>query len=105
MLTRRNSALVCKSASPLDLGLLLPVLETMTTNLLAQLSVKQLKRAVAIRERIATLERQLGKILGAEPRPTAAPRRKRKLSAAAKARISAAAKARWAKFRATKGKK
>jgi len=74
----------------------------MTTNLLAQLSVKQLKRAVAIREKIETLERQLNKILAAESPSAAAPRRRRRLSAAAKARISAAAKARWAKFRAHK---
>ena len=85
--------------------LLLPLLEAMTTNLLAQLSVKQLKRALAIREKIGTLEAQLGKILGAEPPRDAVPRRKRKLSAAAKAKISAAAKARWARFRATKGNK
>jgi hypothetical protein len=77
----------------------------MTTNLLAQLSVKQLKRAVAIREKIGALEAQLSKLLGAEPPRAAAPRRRKRLSAAAKARISAAAKARWAKFRATKGKK
>jgi len=77
----------------------------MTTNLLAQLSVKQLKRALAIREKIGTLEAQLGKILDAEPPRGAAPRRKRKLSAAAKAKISAAAKARWARFRATRGNK
>jgi len=74
----------------------------MTTNLLAQLSVKQLKRAVAIREKIETLERQLNKIPGAESPSAAAPRRRRRLSAAAKAKISAAAKARWAKFRAHK---
>jgi len=78
----------------------------MTTNLLAQLSVQQLKRALAIREKIGTLEAQLGKILDAEPPRGAAPRRKkRKLSAAAKAKISAAAKARWARFRASKGNK
>ena len=92
------------SASPLDLGLLQPLLEAMTTNLLAQLSVKQLKHALAIREKIGTLEEQLGKILNAEPPQGAAPKRRRKLSAAAKAKISAAAKARWARFRATKGK-
>ena len=85
--------------------LLLPLLEAMTTNLLAQLSVKQLKRALVIREKIGTLEGQLDKILGAERPLAAAPRRRRKLSAAAKAKISAAAKARWAKFRATKGSK
>ena len=94
-----------KGASSLDLGLFLSLLEAMTTNLLAQLSVKQLKHALAIREKIGTLEAQLGKILGAEPPSVAAPRRKRKLSAAAKAKISAAAKARWARFRASKGNK
>ena len=62
-------------------------------------------RALAIREKIGTLEAQLGKILDAEPPRGAAPRRKRKLSAAAKAKISAAAKARWARFRATRGNK
>jgi hypothetical protein len=77
----------------------------MTTNLLAQLSVKQLKSAVSIRERIHALEGELNKILGGESPRAAAPRKKRRLSAAAKARISTAAKARWAKLRATQGKK
>jgi hypothetical protein len=77
----------------------------MTTNLLAKLSVHQLKRAVAIREKMETLERELEQILGTGLPPAAVPRRKRRLSASAKARISAAAKARWARFRATKAKK
>jgi hypothetical protein len=75
----------------------------MTFNFLAQLSVKQLKRAIAIRQKIETLQAQLSKLVGAET-SMATPRKRRKLSAAAKAKISAAAKKRWAKFRASKGK-
>ena len=76
----------------------------MQTNPLANLSVKQLKRAVAVREMIERLEAQLGRMLGGEARRPAAPRRRRKLSAAAKAKISAAAKERWKRYRAHKGK-
>jgi hypothetical protein len=68
------------------------------SNLLARISVQQLKRALEIKQEIEGLEKELGQILGDEP-PAArpAPRsRKRKMSAAAKARISAAQKARWA---------
>jgi hypothetical protein len=72
----------------------------MQSNLLTTLSVKNLKQAVAIRERIDSLQRDLDGITGAQaaPEENGAPRRKkRRMSAAARARISAAAKARWAK--------
>src|SRR5437016_14088082 len=72
----------------------------MQSNLLTRLSVKDLKQAVAIRERIDGLQRDLDRISGAQaaPEKNGAPRRKkRRMSAAAKARISAAMKARWAK--------
>jgi hypothetical protein len=67
-------------------------------NLLAKLSVQQLKRAVEIKQAIADLETELGQFLGAEQTVAAPaePARKRKMSAAAKARISAAQKALWA---------
>ena len=80
----------------------------MQTNLLTTLSVKHLKQAIAIREQIESLQNQLGRITGvdAAPEGNASPRRKkRRMSAEAKARISAAAKARWAKFRTRKAKK
>ena len=67
-------------------------------NLLAKLSVQQLKRAVEIKQAIADLETELGQLLGSD-KSVAAPVKasgKRKMSAAAKARISAAQKARWA---------
>jgi hypothetical protein len=72
----------------------------MQSNLLTTLSVKKLKQAVAIRERIDSLQRDLDRITGdqAAPEKNGAPRRKkRRMSAAARARISAAMKARWAK--------
>jgi hypothetical protein len=73
----------------------------MQNNLLAKVSVQQLKRAMEIKQAIAGLETELGQLLGAEqsvPAPAPAPfSRKRKMSAAAKARISAAQKALWAK--------
>ena len=74
----------------------------MQSNLLTTLSVKNLKQAVAIRERIDSLQRDLDRITGdqAAPEKNRAPRRKkRRMSAAARARISAAMKARWAKRR------
>jgi hypothetical protein len=76
----------------------------MTANLLATLPVQQLKRAVAIRSRIDDLETQLGRIVGAQSRAAtdAAPARKRRYSAAARARISSAMKARWAKVQRPK---
>ena len=74
----------------------------MQSNLLTILSVKDLKQAVAIRERIDGLQRELDRITGvqrAHARNGAQRPRKRRMSAAAKSKISAAMKARWAKKR------
>jgi len=74
----------------------------MQKNPLATLSVKQLKRAVAVRLQIDHLQSELARITGAKVLrlKNGAPRRmKRRMSASAKARISAAMKARWAKSR------
>jgi DNA polymerase/3'-5' exonuclease PolX len=73
---------------------------------LRDLTVAQLKKAAAIKERIEQLERDLTGILGIPEAMTVGGviRRRRKMSAAARAKISAAAKARWAKVRAGKGK-
>ena len=70
----------------------------MQTNLLTTLSVQELKRAVAIRERLDGLENELDRITGsaAARAKNGAARKKRRLSPAARARISAAMKARWA---------
>ncbi len=71
----------------------------MTNNPLAKLSVQQLKQAVAVREKIDALQKELDRIVGSESSAAknGAAKRKGKMSAAAKARISKAMKARWAK--------
>jgi hypothetical protein len=71
----------------------------MQTNLLTTLSVQQLQRAIAIREQIDGLEKELNQITGGQTARSqnGAGAKKRRMSAAAKARISAAMKARWAK--------
>jgi hypothetical protein len=66
------------------------------------LSIKQLKRAVKIREKIESLHEELSEILGGEtPIPRAD---RRKMSAAARAKIGAAQRARWAKVKGTSTK-
>jgi hypothetical protein len=70
----------------------------MPSNAFANLSLQQLKNAVTIREEIEKLEKELSRIIGGKAEiPKAAHRKKRKLSAAARAKISARMKARWAK--------
>ena len=64
---------------------------------IANLSAQQLRRAANIKEKIQSLENELGRILGSSIKPVAAaaPKKRRKMSAAARAKIAAAAKARW----------
>jgi hypothetical protein len=69
---------------------------------LHNLTVAELRKAVAIKEQIEALQSELDSIIGGEPVAveSAAPSRGRKarsISAAGRARISAAQKARWAK--------
>jgi hypothetical protein len=69
--------------------------------------IKQLKQAVAIREKLERLEKELSRIVGdqsstAKAGAPAPKRKRRKMSAAARAKLSASMKARWAK---RKGKK
>jgi len=73
-------------------------------NLIQNLTSKQLRQAVSLKDKIQSLERKLGRILGSRTKsvPEVEPKRKRKMSAAGRARIVAAQKARWAKV---KGKK
>jgi len=71
-------------------------------NTVRNVSIKQLKRAVIIREKIDSLQRELTQILGGE-----IPIRrvgKRKMSAAARARIGAAQRVRWAKVKGASAK-
>ena len=70
-------------------------------NSLASLSIKDLKRAVVLKEKIAALNKELAAIVGsADATPSGKPAKKRGMSAAGRAAISRAAKARWAKWKA-----
>lgn len=66
------------------------------------ISIESLQEALSIKEKIHTLEIRLSKLLALDKqvKPLTAPapikKRRRKMSAAARARISAAQKARWA---------
>ncbi len=69
---------------------------------ITNLSVQQLRKAAALKEKIQSLEKELGRLLGSTVASVAGPAPKKKkftMSAAAKAKISAAAKARWAKIK------
>lgn len=74
------------------------------SNSLNSLSVQQLLTAAKLKEKILSLEKKLGQILGSanEPADSTAPKKKFKMSAAARAKISAAAKKRWAKVKEAK---
>lgn len=72
------------------------------SNTLATLNSTQLKRALALREKIEKLEGELAAIVGAPVSTAPAPGKKRNMSAAGRLAISRAAKARWAKIRAAK---
>jgi hypothetical protein len=81
----------------------------MTNNPLANISVLQLKRAVAIREQIQILQNELDRLAGgqsASRHSSASPQKKKgTMSAAARAKLSATMTARWAKIRAAKARK
>jgi hypothetical protein len=69
---------------------------------LHDLTVTQLKRAAAIKERIEALNKELRAILGTPAKPGAALKKKRTMSASVKRKIAAAQKARWANLRRDK---
>jgi len=69
------------------------------------ISASQLRRAADIQDKIESLQSELNKLLGGSSAvtPSEAPQRKRrKMTAAARAKFAAAARARWAKVRAAK---
>ena len=69
---------------------------------LSDLTINQLKRAAAIKERIEALNKELRTILGTPVKPGAAPKRTGAMSASVKRKIAAAQKARWANLRRAK---
>jgi hypothetical protein len=71
---------------------------------LHNLTVAELRKVVAIKEQIEALQSEVDSVLGAEDAAPEAPARgrrkkRRHMSAAARARIGAAQRARWAKAR------
>src|SRR5579871_40661 len=71
----------------------------MDTNL-TNISVQQLKRAIAVREQIEALQHELAAILG-ESHSGSSNGGRRTMSAAARAKIAAAQRARWARQKGT----
>jgi hypothetical protein len=73
-------------------------------NSITSLSSNQLRLAANLKDKIASLTKELGQILGSPSKLVApvTPKKKRTMSAAARAKIGAAAKARWAKVRGAK---
>ncbi len=68
------------------------------------LTPQQLRKAANIQEKIQSLQKQLGQLLGGElsaPAQTTEAPKKRKFSAATRAKMKAAQRARWAKIKGT----
>ena len=74
-------------------------------NSITNLTPGQLRQAANIQEKIQSLQKELGQLLGGEvstpAQPAKAPKKKGKMSAAGRAAIRAAQKARWAKIKGT----
>ena len=69
----------------------------------SNLTAQQLRKAADLKEKIVGLQQQLEAILGGSaPAATGEKRKRRKMSAAARAKIAAAQRARWAKVKAKK---
>jgi hypothetical protein len=74
---------------------------------ITDLSPEQLRKAANLKEQIEKLQKELGSILGGNETANgkvSVGKRKRGMSAEARAKISAAATARWAKVKGTKAK-
>ena len=70
-------------------------------NSIINLSANQLRRAADFKDEIETLQNQLSSLLGGTV-GAATPRKRRRMSASARAKIGAAQKARWAKVKGRK---
>ena len=76
-----------------------------TPSTMINITPQQLRRAADIQEKIQSLQKELGQLLGGEvsipAQPSEAPKKKWKFSAAARAKMRAAQKARWAAIKGT----
>ena len=68
---------------------------------MTHLTSSQLRRAADIKDKIESLQKELARLLGSTD-GVAAPRKRRKMSAAGRRKIAAAARARWAKVKGLK---
>jgi hypothetical protein len=66
------------------------------------LSSNQLRRAANLKDKIESLQKELGRIVESPTQTQTGAAPKRKMSAAGRAKIAAAAKARWAKVKGRK---
>jgi hypothetical protein len=73
-----------------------------STDYMLNLSSKQLRRAANLKDKIESLQKELGRILGASTPAQNGAAPKRKMSAAGRRKIAAAARARWAKVKGRK---
>ncbi len=73
----------------------------LTPGTMIHLSASQLRRAADLKDKIESLQKELSRLLGSTD-GAAAPRKRRKMSAAGRARIAAAVRARWAKVNGRK---
>ena len=64
---------------------------------MTNLSASELHRAADLKENIASLQKELVRLLGSSDGAAVAPSKRRKMSAAGRAKIAAAQKLRWAK--------
>jgi len=71
---------------------------------ITNLSSKQLRRIASLKGKVESIQQKLSRILGTPPQigDGATPRKRRRMSARARAKIGAAVKARWAKLRGRK---
>src|SRR5260221_140253 len=69
------------------------------------LSIKQLKKAIKIRQKLDSLQSELDDLIGGNSFARSGASGERKMSAAGRARIAAAQRARWAKVKGKKGRK
>jgi hypothetical protein len=71
--------------------------------MITDLSADQLRRLAGIKRKIESLQNRLTRLLGSDG-GDAAPRGRRRMSAAGRARIAAAVRARWARVKVKKSK-
>lgn len=67
--------------------------------IMTDLSSAQLRKAAAIKEKLAKLEKELASLVGGKATVAGQPAKRKTISAAGIARIRAAQKARWAKVK------